>query len=228
MYTHRPSQGNRCYLYKKIFLTHWSDLSMDDRAIGGLPNERLAIECLPTSSATMTKKRTKSVLRSTFSNFGSAVPVFVENSGSNVFFCLVLIFLEKNVGSTLLFTKAQQRFCSCSVVLSFPHRSRLKIWIVTLHCDSALVTTPVVVRRVVVQVPAAGFFPPDRQLRSSLLLVIPPPARSRDGRCDSVLLSWRLLLSIGLLSIVDLRASFLLHGSLVQDDTALSKLEIWL
>ena len=54
------------------------DLSMDDRAIGDLPNEHLAIECLPTSSASMTKKRTKSVLRRTFSNLGSAIPVFVE------------------------------------------------------------------------------------------------------------------------------------------------------
>ena len=35
------------------------DPSIDDR--GDLPNERLAIECLPTSSATMMKKRTKSV-----------------------------------------------------------------------------------------------------------------------------------------------------------------------
>ena len=64
---------------------------MDDRAIGDLPNERLAIECLPTSSATMTKKKTKSVLRSTFSNLGSAIQLFVEVLGPT-FFCLVLTF----------------------------------------------------------------------------------------------------------------------------------------
>ena len=55
-------------------------------------------------------------------------------------------------------------------------------------------------RRKVVQVPAAGFLPPSRQL----------------------------VLSNGLLVIADLRASFLLDDSLVQNNTALSKVEIWL
>ena len=59
---------------------------MNDRTIGDLSNERLAIERLPTSSATMTKKRTKSVLRSTFSNFGWVIPVCVEVVGLTYFF----------------------------------------------------------------------------------------------------------------------------------------------
>ena len=96
------------------------------------------------------------------------------------------VFREIIGGSTLLFTKAQQRFC-CSVGLIFPHRSPLRIWIVTLHCDCALVTTPSVMGRVVgdvdrreaVQVPAVGFCPPNRQLRSSVLLVILSPAQDR-------------------------------------------------
>ena len=82
------------------------DLSMDERAIGDLPDERLGIECLPTSSATMTKKRTKSVLRSTFSKLGLCF-----SSWSSY-------FLDFSVGSTLLFKEAQQRFCSCCPLFS--------------------------------------------------------------------------------------------------------------
>ena len=183
------------------------DLSMNDRVIGDLPSERLAIECLPFSSATMTKKRTKSVLRNTFSNSGLAIPIFVEVMGPLCFSALSSHFSGYKC-STLLFEKAQQRFCCCSAVLSSAHRSGLTIWIVTLQCDRALVTTSVVIRRVVgdvdrrevVQVPATSFLPPIRQL----------------------------VLSNGLPAIVDLRASFLLDDSLVQNNTALSKLEIWL
>ena len=97
------------------------------------------------------------------------------------------LYLALRIGSTtLLLLLGSPLFCT----------SVLKIWIVTLHCDRALATTSVVRRRVVgdvdrremVQVPAASFFPPIRQL----------------------------LLSNGLLAIVDLRASFLLDDSLVQ------------
>ena len=66
-------------------LVNTYDLSMNDRASGDLPNERLAIECLPTSSSTMTKKKTKTVLRSTFSNIDSAIPAFVEVLGPMCF-----------------------------------------------------------------------------------------------------------------------------------------------
>ena len=200
------------------------DLSMDDGATGDPPNERLAIECLPTSSANMTTKRTKSV-----QPFQVSFKFWVQC----VFLLGPHIFRDISVGSTLLFTEAQQLFGSCSVVVSFPHRSRLRIWIVTLHCDGALVTTLLVIvrvvgdvdRREVVQVLAVGFCPtqpPTEKFcaaRHSATC-----SRSRDGRCVPVLLYCRLLLSNDLLAIVDLRASFLFNDSLVQDNTAPSKL----
>ena len=82
---------------------------MDDRAIGDLPNERLAIECLPTSPTTMTKKWTKSLLRSTFANFGFAIPIFVEVQGPTYFFacprmlrCVFYFALHKDLSTLLL------------------------------------------------------------------------------------------------------------------------------
>ena len=132
---------------------------------------------------------------------------------------------------------SQQRFCSCSVVLSFPHRSRLRTWIVTLHCESALVTTPLMIGRVVgdvdrrgaVQVPAEGSCTPYRQLRRSVLLVILPPAQDRGMvvvfPCSFLGVYYFPMV---FLPFVDLHASFLLNDSLVQDNTALSKLAIWL
>ena len=127
------------------------------------------------------------MVRSTFSNLGSAISIFVEVLGPKCFSSWSSYFRDFSVGSSLLFTMAQQRFCSCSVVLSFPHRSRLRIWIVALHSHSALETALLVVgrvvgdvdRREVVQVPAVGFCAPDRQLRSSVLLVILPLAQDR-------------------------------------------------
>ena len=109
------------------------------------------------------------------------------------------------------------------------------IWVVTFHRDGVLVTTPLVKGRVVrdvdrlevIQVLAVSFCPPVRQLRSSVLLVILSPAQDRH-LFESVLLSWRPLLSNGLVAMEHLRVSFLLNDSLVQDNTALSKLEIWL
>ena len=82
-------------------------------------------------------------------------------------------------------------------------------------------------RRGAVQVPAEGSCPPYRQLRSSVLLVILSPAQDRH-LFVSVLLSWRPLLSNDLVVMEYLRVSFLLNDSLVQDSTALSKVEIWL
>ena len=170
----RRSQGN-CYSSSAKTLKNKShshslvtidDLSTDD-AIGDLPNECLAIECLPTISATMTKKRTKSVLRSTLSNSGLAIPIFVEVLGPMCFSAWsshfsgykCWFYLALRTGSaTVLLLLGSPLFCT----------SVLKIWIVTLHCDRALATTSVVMRRVVgdvdrrglVQEPATSFFPP--------------------------------------------------------------------
>ena len=61
------------------------DLSMDDRVMDDLPNERLVTECLLISSATMLKKRARSELRSTFVNFDSDILVFVVILGRMCF-----------------------------------------------------------------------------------------------------------------------------------------------
>ena len=139
-----------------------------------------------------------------------------------------LFFRDINVGTTLLFTKAQQHFCCSSVVLSFTHWSRLKIWIATFHRDGVLITIPLMIRYVVrdvdrcevVQVHAICLCPPDRQLRSSVL-------GSRND-CAFTHFFWRLLLSNGLLAMVDHRASSLLNDSLLQDNTVPSMPGIWL
>ena len=84
MYTLPPLTREAFFLCANLKKSHSHslvtiyDLSIDDRTTGDLPNKRLAVECLPTSSATLKKKKnTKSVLRSTFPNSGSATPVFV-------------------------------------------------------------------------------------------------------------------------------------------------------
>ena len=107
---------------------------------------------------------------------------------------------------------------------SDPHPSRTFTWV-----GRPSVTTPLVIGRVVgdvdrreLQVKAAVFCPPCRQLGSSVCIARRSAtcSRSRDGCCVSVLLSWRLLLSNGLVAIENVIASFLLNGSLVQDNTA--------
>ena len=195
---------------KILILTHWSPFMMFPWMIVPsviFPTSVLPLSVFPTSSATMMTKRTESVLGSTFSNSDSAIPIFVQVLGPMCFFRLVFIVFGISVGSTLLFTNAQQRFCCYSVVLSFPHWSRSKIWIVTFHRDGALVTTPLVIGRVVgdvdrrelVQVPGSRFLstqsPTEKfctARRSGTC------SRSRDDCCVSVLLSWRPLLPHGL------------------------------
>ena len=60
----------------------------------------------------------------TFPNSVSGTPVFVWVLGPLCFSAWSLYCREIIVGSTLLFTEAQQYFCGCLVVLSHPHRSR--------------------------------------------------------------------------------------------------------
>ena len=100
---------------------------------------------------------------------------------------------------------------------SDPHPSRTFTWV-----GRPSVTTLLVIGRVVgdvdrreVQVKAVptGKFCIARRSATC--------SRSKDGCCVSVLLSWRLLLSNGLVSIENVIASFLLNDSLVQDNTAL-------
>ena len=145
------------------------------------------------------------IQRSAFPKSGSATPTFVGGLGPLYFLSGSKTLREMSVRSTLLFTEFQQYFCGCFVVLSYSHRSRLKIWTVALHCKSALesispawLSSSFAYQRdgVFVPVPlvlgcAAGDV--DRREAVQVTAVVFCP-----------LLSWRLLLSNGLVAIENL------------------------